>query len=134
MVFFPEHLIEGTVGFARSPGLSTFLIAVVFLGFHPENLAVGVVGSVEGATGIVLATILGQGMIAIALAFGLTALIVPLRFQKVPRPVLAVPVAAALMLTAVAMGRAPVPAGRCPARRGVRHRRGVPRLVGSVRP
>ncbi len=98
VLYFAEKLVEATVGTAAGFGVSAFLISALFIGFDPENLFVGAAGSYEGAAGIALGTVLGSAMVAIALAFGLTALIVPLRFERVPRPLLAVPVAAAGLL------------------------------------
>lgn len=60
-------------------GLSTESISAVscpffwFIGFDPENLAVGAVASYDQAAGIALGTIVGAVMVAIALAFGVTA-------------------------------------------------------------
>jgi cation:H+ antiporter len=93
----------GSVGFARGFGLSTFLVSVIFLGFDPENLAVGAVGSVEDAGGIALGTILGSAMVAVALALGIAGVLAPMRFEQVPRHVLAVPIAAVLLLGAFAL-------------------------------
>lgn len=98
VVFFSEQLVKGSVGFARSFGVSAFLVSVIFLGFDPENLAVGAVGSFEGAGGIALGTILGSAMVAVALAFGIAGVVAPMRFGEVPRRVLAVPVLGALLL------------------------------------
>ncbi|MCY7341078.1 MAG: hypothetical protein LH603_04275 [Pseudonocardia sp.] len=70
VIVFSERLVKATVGVARTAGLSTFLIAVIFLGFDPENLAVGAVGAQQGAAGLALGTVLGSAMVAIALAVG----------------------------------------------------------------
>lgn len=103
VLFFAEQLVESTVGTAAGFGVSAFLISVVFIGFDPENLAVGAAGSYEQTAGIALGAILGSSMVAIALAFGLTALIVPLRFERVPRTILVVPVAAAGLFGALCL-------------------------------
>lgn len=95
VLFFAEQLVERTVGTAAGFGISAFLISVVFIGFDPENLAVGAAGSYEQTAGIALGAIIGSAMVAIALAFGLTALITPLQFEHAPRSILVVPVAAA---------------------------------------
>ena len=94
VLYFAEQLVESTVGTAAGFGVSAFLISVVFIGFDPENLAVGAAGSYEQSAGIALGAILGAAMVAIALAFGLTALVVPLRFERAPRSILIVPVMA----------------------------------------
>lgn len=98
VLFFAELLVEATVGTAHGFGLSAFLISAVFIGFDPENLAVGAAGAYEGMAGIALGSILGAAMVALALALGITALIVPLHFQRVPRRILLVPVGAVLLL------------------------------------
>lgn len=98
VVFFAEKLVEGAVGTALGFGVSVFLISVIFLGFDPENLAVGVAGSFEGVAGIALGSIIGAAMVAIALAFGITALIAPMTFEQVSKSVLVVPIVAVLLL------------------------------------
>ncbi|TFD38344.1 sodium:calcium antiporter [Cryobacterium sp. TMT1-19] len=103
VVFFSEQLVRGTVGFARGFGLSTFLVSAVFLGFDPENLAVGAVGSAGGDSGIALGTILGSAMVAVALAFGIAGVVAPMRFEQVPRQVLAVPIVAVLFFGTLAL-------------------------------
>jgi cation:H+ antiporter len=97
VLFFAGRLVRGTLGFARGFGLSIFLVSVVFVGFDPENLAVGAVGAYEGAAGIALGTIIGSAMVAIALAFGITALVVPLHFEHAPRSILLVPILAVVL-------------------------------------
>lgn len=103
VLFFAERLVKGSVGFARAFGVSAFLVSVIFLGFDPENLAVGAVGALEGADGIALGTILGSAMVAVALAFGVAGLVAPMRFEQVPRRVLAVPVLGVLLLGGLAL-------------------------------
>jgi len=98
VVYFAEKLVKGTVGISLGFGISTFIISVIFIGFDPENLAVGAVGSYEGASGIALGSIIGAAMVAIALAFGLTALIAPMKFEKAPKQILIIPVLAVLLL------------------------------------
>lgn len=102
VLFFAGKLVTGTLAFARGFGLSAFLVSVIFLGFDPENLAVGAVGAYENAAGIAVGTIVGSAMVAIALAFGITALIVPLHFKHAPRPILIVPILAMVLIGAVA--------------------------------
>lgn len=98
VIYFAEKLVEGAVGTSLGFGLSTFLISVIFLGFDPENLAVGAVGSFEGVAGFALGSIIGAAMVAIAFAFGLTALFAPMRFEKVSRPILVVPILAVVLM------------------------------------
>jgi Ca2+/Na+ antiporter len=102
VLFFAERLVDSTVGVSHRLGLSAFLISVVFIGFDPENLAVGAVASAEATAGIALGTIVGAAMVALALAFGITALIVPLDFEHAPRRILALPVGAVLLLALLA--------------------------------
>ena len=70
--------MESTIGVSHHVGLSAFLISVVFVGFDPENLGVGVMAGAEASAGIALGTIVGTAMMALALVFGITALVVPL--------------------------------------------------------
>ena len=97
VIYFAEKLAKGAVGTAIGFGISAFLISVIFIGFDPENLAVGTVGSAEGVAGIALGSIVGAAMVAIALAFGITALIAPMKFEQAPKRVLSVPVLAVLL-------------------------------------
>lgn len=98
VIYFAEKLVKGAVGTSLGFGISTFLISVIFIGFDPENLAVGAVGSFEGIAGIALGSIIGAAMVAIALAFGITALFAPMRFEQVPKQILTVPILAVLLL------------------------------------
>lgn len=102
VVFFSERLVEGAVGTSLAFGVSAFMVSVVFIGFDPENLAVGAVGSYEGAAGVALGTVVGSAMVAVAFAFGVTALLAPMDFSEVPRRILAVPVLAVVLLGAAA--------------------------------
>lgn len=97
VIYFAEKLVKGTVATSLGFGISTFLISVIFIGFDPENLALGGVASYEGVAGIALGSIIGAAMVAIALAFGITALLVPMQFEEAPKAVLLVPVAAAVL-------------------------------------
>ena len=95
VLFFAERLVKAVAGLAVGLGWSAFLLSVIFLGFDPENLGVGAVGAYEGASGLALGSIIGAAMVAIALAFGITALVIPMRFEQAPWQVLAVPIVAA---------------------------------------
>jgi cation:H+ antiporter len=97
-----EKLVAGVVGTSLALGLSAFFVSVVFVGFDPENLFVGAVGAAEGIAGIALGSIVGSAMVACGLAFGLTALLAPMRFTQAPRRVLALPILAILLLGALA--------------------------------
>ena len=103
VLFFAERLVDSTVGVSHQLGVSTFLLSVVFIGFDPENLAVGAVASYEATAGIALGTIVGAAMVALALAFGITALIVPLDFERAPRRILVLPVGAVALVTLLAL-------------------------------
>lgn len=98
-----EWLVEVTTRLSYHLGVSTFLLSVVFLGFDPENLGIGAVASYEATSGIALGTIVGSAMVALALALGVTALIVPLKFDRVPRRILLVLVIPILLLTGLAV-------------------------------
>ena len=47
IIFFAEQLVKGVVGTSMGFGLSAFLLSVIFIGFDPDNLAVGTVASAE---------------------------------------------------------------------------------------
>jgi cation:H+ antiporter len=80
IIIFAEQLVKGVVGTSMGFGLSSFLLSVIFIGFDPDNLAVGTVVAAEGASGIALGSILGGAMVAVAFAFGLSALVAPMTF------------------------------------------------------
>ena len=103
VVYFSERLVKGAVGTSLGFGVSTFLISVIFIGFDPENLAVGAVGSFEGMAGIALGSVIGAAMVATGLAFGVTALIAPMEFKQAPKQILAVPLLAVLLLGLLAL-------------------------------
>lgn len=93
VIYFSEKLVEGVVGTSMALGISAFLISVIFIGFDPENLVLGGVASYEEAAGIAIGTIVGSAMVAIALAFGITAVIAPMEFKSAPAGIVIVPVA-----------------------------------------
>jgi cation:H+ antiporter len=103
IIFFAEQLVKGVVGTSMGFGLSTFLLSVIFIGFDPDNLAVGTVASAEGVDGIALGSILGGAMVAVALAFGISALVAPMTFAQVPPQVLAVQMLAVVLLAVLAL-------------------------------
>jgi len=103
VIYFAEKLVEGTVATSLGFGLSTFLISVIFLGFDPENLAAGAVGSFEEVAGIALGSVIGAAMVAIGLAFGITALVAPLEFEQAPKKVLTVPPLAIVLFAGLSL-------------------------------
>jgi cation:H+ antiporter len=103
IIFFAEQLVKGVVGTSMGFGLSTFLLSVIFMGFDPDNLAVGTVAAAEGVSGIALGSILGGAMVAVAFAFGLSALVAPMRFAQVPPQILVVQMLAVVLLAALAL-------------------------------
>jgi len=98
VVYFAEKLVEGVIGTSLGFGMSPFLVSVIFIGFDPENLALGAVASFEGVAGIALGSIIGAAMVAIALALGITVLFAPMGFKEVPWQVVFLPVTAILLL------------------------------------
>ncbi len=98
VIYFAEKLVKGAVGTSLGFGISTFIISVIFIGFDPENLTVGAVGSFEEVAGIALGSIIGATMVAGALSFGATALIAPMKFKTAPKRILIVPLLAILLL------------------------------------
>jgi cation:H+ antiporter len=98
IVMSAEQLVKGAVGTSMVFGVSTFLLSVVFIGFDPENLVVGAVAASQGVAGIALGSVIGAAMVAMALAFGITALLAPMRFALVPPQILAVSPLAVLLL------------------------------------
>jgi cation:H+ antiporter len=103
IVFCAEQLVKGVVGTSIGFGLSTFLLSVIFIGFDPDNLAVGTVASAEGVDGIALGSILGGAMVAVAFAFGIAAVVAPMTFAQVPPQVLVVQTLAVVLLAALSL-------------------------------
>jgi len=101
VIFFAEQLIKGVVGTSLNFGISAFLISIIFIGFDPDNLSVGIVASYNGTSGIVWGSIIGAAMVAIALAFGVSAFFAPMKFEKVPKQILAILISAVLLLGAL---------------------------------
>jgi len=97
VIFFSEQLVKGVVGTSMHFRISAFLISVIFLGFDPENLGVGAVGTFEGVSGIASGSIIGAAMVAMALALGITALFAPLKFKKISWRLLLVPLFSVLL-------------------------------------
>ena len=105
VVFFSEQLVKGVVGVSIHFKVSAFLISVIFLGFDPENLGVGAVGSYESVGGIATGSIIGAAMVATALALGITALFAPLKFKNVAKRLLVVPLVSVLLFGALVLDR-----------------------------
>jgi cation:H+ antiporter len=103
IVVFAEQLVKGVVGTSMGFGLSTFLLSVIFIGFDPDNLAVGTVASAEGVAGIALGSILGGAMVAVAFAFGLSAVVAPMTFAQVPPQIIVVQMLAVVLLSVLAL-------------------------------
>jgi cation:H+ antiporter len=103
VIFFAEQLVKGVVGTSIGFGLSTFLLSVIFIGFDPDNLAVGAAASAEGVSGIALGSILGGAMVAIAFAFGLSAVVAPMAFAQVPLQILAVQMLAVVLFAVLVL-------------------------------
>lgn len=105
VIAFSGRLVRGAVGTSYGFGVSASLTSIIFLGFDPENLAVGGAGAYEQIAGIALGSILGAGMVALALAFGITTLFAPMTFENAPKPVLGVSVAVSLLMLRKRIGR-----------------------------
>jgi cation:H+ antiporter len=103
IIFFAEQLVKAVVGTSMGFGLSTFLLSVIFIGFDPDNLAVGAAASAEGVSGIALGSILGGAMVAIAFAFGLSAMVAPMTFAQVPPQILGVQMLAVVLFAALVL-------------------------------
>jgi len=103
VIYSAEKLVKGIVGVSLGFGISAFLVSTIFVGFDPENLASGAAGAFENIYGIALGSILGAAMVAIALAFGITALFAKLKFKKVSKSVLLTPIIATVFLYALSI-------------------------------
>lgn len=95
--YFTEELVKGVVGTSLGLGVTSLIISIIFIGLEPENLIVGVIGSLAGSAGIALGSIIGAVMVIIALSFGLRAVLSPVSFQYAPKRVIAIPVLAEIL-------------------------------------
>jgi cation:H+ antiporter len=102
VIWSAERLVAGVVATSVGFGVSAFAVSVVFVGFDPENLAVGAVGALQGLPGIAVGSVIGAAMVAVGFAFGVTALLAPMELAQAPRRVLLIPVAAILLFGALA--------------------------------
>ena len=108
VIFFAEQLVKGVIGTSMGFGLSAFLLSVIFIGFDPDNLAVGVAASAEHVSGIALGSILGGAMVAMSFAFGLSALVAPMTFAQVPPQIVGVQMLSVILFTVlILMGSFP---------------------------
>ena len=101
VIFFAEQLVKGVIGTSMGFGLSAFLLSVIFIGFDPDNLAVGAAASDEGVSGIALGSILGGAMVAMGLAFGLSAMVAPMTFAQVPPQIMGLQMLAVILFAAL---------------------------------
>jgi cation:H+ antiporter len=92
-----EKLVEGLVGVSLAYRVSTFLLAVLLVGFDAENLGVGIDAAAQSLPGIALGTIIGASMVATAFAIGLTAIINPVEFSLSRKGVLLIAPVAVLV-------------------------------------
>jgi cation:H+ antiporter len=97
VIFFAEQLVKGVIGTSLGFGLSAFLLSVIFIGFDPDNLAVGAAATAERVSGIALGSILGGAMVAIGFAFGLSAVVAPMTFAQVPPQIIGLQIFAVLL-------------------------------------
>jgi cation:H+ antiporter len=97
VIFCAEQLVKGVIGTSMGFGLSVFLLSVIFIGFDPDNLAVGIAASAERVSGIALGSILGGAMVAIGFAFGLSAVVAPMTFAQVPPQIVVVQMLAVIL-------------------------------------
>jgi cation:H+ antiporter len=97
-----ERLVDGVVATSIGFGVSAFVVSVVFVGFDPENLAVGAIAAAQELPGIATGSVIGAAMVAVGLAFGATAVLAPMTFAQVPRAVLVIPIAAVLLFGVLA--------------------------------
>ncbi len=105
VIFFAEQLVKGVVGFSIHFNLSPFLISVIFLGFDPENLGVGAVGTYEALGGLATGSIIGAAMVAMALALGVTALFSPLHFKKISWRIMLIPIFSVILFSVLVTDR-----------------------------
>jgi cation:H+ antiporter len=103
VIFFAEQLVKGVIGTSMGFGLSAFLLSVIFIGFDPDNLAVGVAASAEQVSGIAIGSILGAAMVAIGFAFGLSAVVTPMTFAQVPPQIVGVQMLSVILFAVLSL-------------------------------
>lgn len=103
VIYSAEKLVEGVIGTSLKFGVPAFLITLLFIGFDPENLATGAAGAFEKVHGIAFGSIIGSAMVAVGLAFGITALLTEIKFKKVSKIALICPILTSLFLFVLSM-------------------------------
>lgn len=105
VVFFSGKLVRGLSGTAIHFKTPAFLLSVIFLGFDPENLGVGAIGSYESFNGIATGSIIGAAMVAMALALGISALFAPLKFKKPPKRIMLIPFLSVMLFSVLILDK-----------------------------
>lgn len=95
---FTSGLLRTSVAF----GVPTFTLGYLFSGIDLENLAVGIVGVVQGLPGISMGTIIGSAIFMLTFAVGITALLSPLR-SPTPRRLILMTLLSPLPLAGLAL-------------------------------
>ena len=88
MVEGAEKLTEGILRASLAFGVTPFLIGYVLGGIDLENLAVGVVGTLESLPAVALGTVIGSATFLLTFAVGTTAVVAPLRTSTPRRLIL----------------------------------------------
>ncbi len=104
MVEGAEKLTEGLLRTSAAFGVSAFTLGYLFNGIDLENLAVGIVGALQGLPGISMGTVIGSGIFLLTLAVGATAVLTPLT-AKTPRRLIVMTLLSPLPLAALALDR-----------------------------
>jgi len=84
LVYSAEKLIVYLVGAASGLRMSVFLLAIVFTGIEFDDLAFGVVLSVEDLGEVALGTVFGTAIAMTGIVLALTAIVAPTRVN-IPR-------------------------------------------------
>jgi cation:H+ antiporter len=102
MVEGAEKFTEGLLKYSAVSGVSAFALGYLLSGIDLENLAVGIVGAVQGLPGVSLGTVIGSAIFLLLFAVGATALLHPLE-SKTPRRLIVMTLLSPIPLAALSL-------------------------------
>lgn len=83
--FGADVFIDGLKDLCEMHQFSPFIVGLLILGIDPEESVASIFASIEGLQHVAIGNVIGNTIIALAIAFGLPALFFSLDFEKVPK-------------------------------------------------
>lgn len=83
--FGADVFIDGLKDLCEKHQFSPLIVGLLILGIDPEESVASIFASIEGLQHIAIGNVVGNTIIALALAFGIPALFYSLDFESVPR-------------------------------------------------